>query len=256
MNSTYSITLFLCILLCACSTQDRNRKQACLTDWSQVGEEDAFSGARQTAINIHVKTCPMTEIISDVDQYKIGYARGLINFCTAENGYRVGTQGYNYQHICPKNTENNFLQDYKDGREIFDIHTELNHLHWQIDSAVSDIQRFNQEIESTESAILRLSASQDDTLSALRNLNATDPNYETKKRDLSSTNENYQRDIERKRSEISSNKKNIADKEYSLSYFRAQLYPVEQKILQVELKNEKKYSAPKQAEPLNTTPKT
>ncbi|MEZ4872127.1 MAG: DUF2799 domain-containing protein [Bdellovibrionales bacterium] len=50
---------------------------------------------------------------------KSAHAEGVRDFCSSDNAYKVGVEGWEYNNICPKDQEANFLVHYKTGRKEF-----------------------------------------------------------------------------------------------------------------------------------------
>lgn len=96
------------------------KKEECLNaDWYQIGFEDGARGYDISRITKHRKACAKVDVIPDFDQYKKGRDQGLIEYCTAYNGYHLGLKGREYNDVCHGNLKPGFFDAYQIGREIY-----------------------------------------------------------------------------------------------------------------------------------------
>ncbi|MBY8976384.1 DUF2799 domain-containing protein [Rhodobacteraceae bacterium NNCM2] len=61
------------------------------------------------------QTCENMGLTVDVAAYQAGHRKGLVEYCTLENGFDVGFSGRSYQDVCPAENEADFLQGYEIG---------------------------------------------------------------------------------------------------------------------------------------------
>lgn len=73
-------------------------------DWSQYGRKDAMEGKAHSKFFERRKTCYEYGIKGDEKSYRQGYEEGLRNYCTFENGFKIGSLGEKYAKICPSNS--------------------------------------------------------------------------------------------------------------------------------------------------------
>ena len=138
-------------------------KDECLTaDWQIIGFEDGSAGQSAARIGDHRRACAKhgvtpdktaydagyhegimnycsfnrgnnaslagygrLQVCPDNSQYQVGYEQGLQNFCTYDSGYDYGLKGNTYRKICPQSREDDFLNGYQHGRDIFTLQNEL-----------------------------------------------------------------------------------------------------------------------------------
>lgn len=70
------------------------------------------------------------------------HKKGVTDFCRPEGGYQAGVKGWEYNNICPKETEGAFLNRYRKGRQIF--------LNVEIDKLERDAERMEDEARRLE----------------------------------------------------------------------------------------------------------
>ena len=106
-----------CLGLSSCATT--LSKNECLAmDWRTIGYEDGAHGYPGSRIGVHRKACGEYGVTPDFDAYQKGRNEGLLEFCTAANGYRVGASGGQYGGVCPAEREEDFLMAWSEGHEV------------------------------------------------------------------------------------------------------------------------------------------
>lgn len=106
---------FLCLpmlLLCsACATLDEDE---CLSaDWASIGFEDGTQGRLSTdRLERHGKACAKHDVVPDEEQYLLGHADGVLDYCTPQQGRRLGRTGAEYNGVCPSSYARDFVGEY------------------------------------------------------------------------------------------------------------------------------------------------
>ncbi len=137
----WSIGALFLLALSACAGMDVSE---CRTaDWRAIGFEDGAQGQSPGYFGERRKSCADHGITADFDAYLAGRAEGLSHFCSPYNGYRLGTQGYQYSGICPARLEDAFLTAHADGYGLYKRHTALK----RIQKRVHRSKKRAQEIE-------------------------------------------------------------------------------------------------------------
>lgn len=113
------IALAFALVLGACATASvEERTAACqATDWHSYGQNDGILGVAPGARDKKFADCAELGFPADIATYRAGRDRGLIEYCTLENGYEVGYEGRRYRKACPSDLEVAFLQGYQQGRK-------------------------------------------------------------------------------------------------------------------------------------------
>lgn len=111
--------LLIGALLAGCATMTpEERAQACqATDWQRFGENDGRLGVPTSERADDFQDCADAGAPADLVAYQAGRRAGLVEYCTAENGYRVGYEGRRYRKVCPTDSEQDFLQGLAQGRK-------------------------------------------------------------------------------------------------------------------------------------------
>ena len=109
----------LACLAAGCSTLSvEERTAACAsTDWQRYGMNDGRLGVPTSERADQFEDCAGLGHAANLAAYQAGRAEGLLDYCTAENGYQVGYEGRRYRKVCPADLEPDFLQGYERGRK-------------------------------------------------------------------------------------------------------------------------------------------
>ncbi|MEJ2045391.1 MAG: DUF2799 domain-containing protein [Reinekea sp.] len=143
--------LAVAVLLSGCATMN---KEECLTaDWYQVGYEDGARGFSDTRIGNHREACAKHGIAPDFRAYQDGHEEGVIRFCTPRNGFAQGQKGYSYTGICPPSLEDDFLDGYSAGREIYSVKSAISSLSSEQSSNERTIDQLHNKIAAAEQSL-------------------------------------------------------------------------------------------------------
>jgi hypothetical protein len=102
-----------------------NRDQCIAADWRMIGYEDGLHGQPADRISAHRVACATHQVTPNLTAYSEGRERGLVEYCQARNGFRVGLAGAGYANVCSAATEPAFVGAYRWGRQIHDARAEL-----------------------------------------------------------------------------------------------------------------------------------
>jgi len=111
------------LVLGSCATL--NESECRSVDWYQLGTRDGTDGSARTRIEEHRKACAEFGLAADDAAWLQGYETGLLDYCTADNGYRVGRRGGYYGRVCPAQEERRFLDAYELGHETYQVEQEI-----------------------------------------------------------------------------------------------------------------------------------
>lgn len=113
LNLSLPFVLATLFLLTGCATLSED---ACRTgDWYGLGYRDGSAGRERSRLTRHQEACAEYAIQVDPSLYDKGYADGLGDYCTPNNGYRHGEQAWDYEGICPAALEHDYLEGYLAG---------------------------------------------------------------------------------------------------------------------------------------------
>ncbi len=109
--------------------------------WLDVGYADGVNGRSAALIENYRDDCRKAGIAPDVRAWQAGHARGVILYCTPENGLRTGAAGASYNGLCPATMEAAFLNKYRLGQEIHEARSRLSNIDSSIRAIDSDLHK-------------------------------------------------------------------------------------------------------------------
>ena len=148
-------------------------EQACLaTDWQSAGFEDGVAGRSVGSIGRYRQACADYGIAPDLAAYRAGHADGVEVYCRPGNGFEAGRRGYQYQGVCPADLEPDFLANYNDGRQLYELESSLRAVENQIAARHHRLEQLTQELASASAAIIADGTSPDVRAELLLNIAA------------------------------------------------------------------------------------
>lgn len=105
--------------LSACVTvPDDQRAAACAaTDWAEYGLNDGKLGVPEADRADKFADCAALGQAANIAAYRAGRAQGLAQYCTAEQGYKVGYEGRRDPKVCEGELKLAFDQGFERGRQ-------------------------------------------------------------------------------------------------------------------------------------------
>ena len=117
-------------LLQGCATLDKD--ECLLADWRLIGYEDGVAGKTATAIGEYREDCAKHAVVPDLAAYRAGREQGLLEYCKADNGYRLGNAGRSLAAFCPTALEGDFREAWSTGRKLYLARSAVNKTHSRI----------------------------------------------------------------------------------------------------------------------------
>jgi hypothetical protein len=125
-------------------------KQECRAlDWRTVGYEDGAAGRGIETLTGRRQACARHGVSPDLDAYRAGRDDGLVEFCQAANGFRVGARGREYGAACPDHLAPAFNDAYQAGRGLWRLETRLNEAVRGIASRRNQVEEIDRALVST-----------------------------------------------------------------------------------------------------------
>ncbi len=166
-SSCSTIRLFAAIavlFLVGCASPSVSENQCRAGDWESVGFRDGTSGLASTRILAHQEACGEFGIYPDRVTYLAGWDDGNSQFCTADNGFKMGKRGARNSGVCPSRDFPGFADAYADGREIYEAGRTVRSLENQLTAAENRLQSIKQEIVGATTAQLQTGLSAEERL--------------------------------------------------------------------------------------------
>jgi ribosome modulation factor len=139
MTATYkhkafftAVFLAVVALLHGCATL--NKDECMLADWRLIGYEDGVAGKSAAAVGEYREDCAKHAVVPDLAAYRSGREEGLLEYCKADNGYRLGTAGRSLAAVCPTALEGDFRDAWNNGRTLYLARSAVNKTHSRINN--------------------------------------------------------------------------------------------------------------------------
>lgn len=84
-------------------------------NWYQVGFNDGQQGKNQRDLNRAISDCAKFKLTVNTQGYARGWRAGTRKYCRPSNGYRLGTNGIQYNSICPSDMTRQFNRAWRRG---------------------------------------------------------------------------------------------------------------------------------------------
>ncbi len=105
-----------CIILTGCQTI--SPEECKMADWYNRGANDGSEGVKASVIQTYRSECAEAGVKVNSVEWRKGYEQGLRSYCTAENGYLVGSEGRNYYGVCQNSK---FIENYRLGKNEHEL---------------------------------------------------------------------------------------------------------------------------------------
>ncbi len=138
-NYCVILVLMLSVFLDGCASMDQ--AECVAANWHALGLGDGQEGKKSTHYSEYRKDCSAFGVSVDADAYIDGWETGIRNYCTRDNGFRVGVKGSIYQHSCPSESEDRFSNSYQTGRAVFLKQMRVNTLRREVQKSGDDLSK-------------------------------------------------------------------------------------------------------------------
>lgn len=153
MRNRFISTLVL-LLLASCASLSPEQCQN--ADWRQIGYADGVSGLPGDRIQEHASACARIGAKPDMEAYLSGRMEGLVSYCQPENGFDVGRRGAaDIAGDCPPHVRAAFLQNYRQGREINALESQISTLRNNMENERREMRRREDRIEDIRKELRR-----------------------------------------------------------------------------------------------------
>ncbi len=139
------MVLALPLILSACATLDESQCQT--TNWRDLGQRNGQQGRASSYVAEHEKACARFGIPVDNKSWRAGWEVGIREYCTPQNGLRVGIDGKSYAQSCPADVAPGFLGTYAIGKRVYDAKRDRDNIRRDIDTLTESITSASDESE-------------------------------------------------------------------------------------------------------------
>lgn len=140
------------VVLSGCAGMSED--ECAVTDWQTVGFEDGARGYSSDQVARYRKACSKHGVAPDLQAYQAGRAKGLVEFCQPDNGFNVGASGRRYNGVCGSDVAPEFLDAYRDGRQLHDLQSRVNGTNSQIYAKERQLKATKKKLLSKEAELI------------------------------------------------------------------------------------------------------
>lgn len=126
-------------VLASCATLTEEQCQT--VDWQDLGQRDGAAGHHQARIGDHLKACLRHDLPVNQTAYAAGWSKGIVGFCTAQNGYNHGRAGNFYAESCPADIAAPFEATYGPAKRVHDTEDALRRADAKVEDLLDQIQQ-------------------------------------------------------------------------------------------------------------------
>lgn len=154
MDSKFKGLSFALLALVMSGCASMSSEECAMSDWSAVGFEDGARGYTTERFSSHRKACAKHGVTADFRAYQEGRDEGLVQFCQPSRGYNLGVNGGAYNGVCDVAMEEEFLDAYRVGHQLYSLRANVNAASSRIAAKERELDRIEKEIRSKEAAII------------------------------------------------------------------------------------------------------
>ncbi len=145
-------------------------EECALSDWSAVGFEDGANGYTTDRFSNRRKACAKHGVTADFRAYQEGRDEGLVQFCQPSRGYNLGVRGGAYNGVCDAALEEEFLDAYRVGHQLYGLRSNVSGANSRIASKERELDRIEKEMRSKEAAVIAADTTTEDRVLFLADL--------------------------------------------------------------------------------------
>jgi len=144
--------VFFALAVSGCASM--SSEECALSDWSAVGFEDGARGYTTERFGAHRKACAKHGVTADFRAYQEGRDEGLVQFCQPSRGYNLGVNGGTYHGVCDVALEEEFLDAYRVGHQLYSLRANVNSANSRIGARKRELDQIETDVRTTEAAVI------------------------------------------------------------------------------------------------------
>jgi len=144
--------VFFALAISGCASM--SSEECALSDWSAVGFEDGARGYTTERFSAHRKACAKHGVTADFRAYQEGRDEGLVQFCQPSRGYNLGVNGGTYNGVCDVAMEEEFLDAYRAGHQLYSLRADVNTANSRISARKRELDEIEIDIRSTGASVI------------------------------------------------------------------------------------------------------
>ena len=170
MNSKWTSISALLVSAALGGCASMSSEECANSDWVAVGFEDGSRGYSTDRFGNRRKACAKHGITADFQAYQSGRAEGLVEFCQPGRGFNLGVSGGHYNGVCDVALEEEFLDAYRVGHQLYGLRSNVSNANSQIYSRERELDRTKSLIREKEVALISVETGMEQRLLLLADL--------------------------------------------------------------------------------------
>jgi hypothetical protein len=170
MNSKWTSISALLVSAALGGCASMSSEECANSDWVAVGFEDGSRGYSTDRFGNRRKACAKHGITADFQAYQSGRAEGLVEFCQPGRGFNLGVSGGHYSGVCDVALEEEFLDAYRVGHQLYGLRSNVSNANSQIYSRERELDRTKSLIREKEVALISVETEMEQRLLLLADL--------------------------------------------------------------------------------------
>ncbi len=154
--------------LSGCATMSED--ECLMSDWNAIGYEDGSRGYTMQQFSNRRQACAKHGVQPDFRAYQEGRDEGLVSFCQPSRGYNLGVSGGTYHGVCDVALEEEFLDAYRVGQQLYGLRSNVQVASNQIYSKERELERVENVIRSKEALLISDETTTEDRVILLADL--------------------------------------------------------------------------------------
>jgi hypothetical protein len=122
LSTSKSIILFCLLFLSSCGLSKSTCQEG---DWFGIGLRDGRQGQLPSKLEQHIKSCAKHEVAPNLTLWEQGRQQGLKQYCTPQNAYNVGANGFQLKQSCPAELSSSLYAAHSVGQNYYNISQDI-----------------------------------------------------------------------------------------------------------------------------------
>jgi hypothetical protein len=162
------LVIALAVMMSGCASM--NADQCAMSDWHAVGYEDGSRGYTSDRFGQYRKACAKHSIAPDFQAYQVGRKEGLVEFCQPSRGFNLGAAGGRYNGVCDVAMEEEFLDAFRVGSQLYTLRSNVNRVNGEIASREQEMEKNADIVKAKEAALIAADTTVEDRVLILADL--------------------------------------------------------------------------------------
>ena len=162
------LLIALAVIMSGCATM--NADQCAMSDWHAVGYEDGSRGYTSDRFGQYRKACARHSVAPDFQAYQVGRKEGLVEFCQPARGFNLGAAGGRYNGVCDVAMEEEFLDAYRVGSQLYTLRSNVNRVNGAISSREQKMEDNVETIAAKQATLIAADTTVEDRVLILADL--------------------------------------------------------------------------------------